>query len=165
VSVPGALGLLLLACAGYSAGAVLALRRAAVPELADVAAVAALWAAALAAPLGWGRWTLAPAVLAAALAVGACSAPARAVYLRRRAPGAREAREAPEGSGAWRRFGMRMGNFQGRLLMALLYFTVVAPFALVSRLAAAGPPPAGERTRWRAREAPEAGLDAARRQH
>lgn len=164
MSVLGALGLLLLACAGWSAGAVLGFRRPAVPELADAAAAVLLWITALAVPHGLGHWTLAPALLAAGIVLGACSAPLRAAYLRRRGHGAPRVREAPAGSGAWTRFGMRMGNFQGRLLMALFYFTVAAPFALVSRWTAGAAAPIGG-SRWRAREAPAADLEAARRQH
>ena len=35
----------------------------------------------------------------------------------------------------WKRFAERLGVFQSRLLLVLLYFVVVAPFALVVKIA------------------------------
>ena len=34
----------------------------------------------------------------------------------------------------WKGFARRMGNFQGRVLLALFYFVIITPFALVVRL-------------------------------
>lgn len=35
----------------------------------------------------------------------------------------------------WKRFGRRVGDFQARLILTVLYFVVVAPFALIIRFA------------------------------
>jgi len=35
----------------------------------------------------------------------------------------------------WKRFGRRLGDIQARVLLTVFYFTIVAPFALVVRLA------------------------------
>jgi len=37
---------------------------------------------------------------------------------------------------AWRRIGRKIGDFQARALLTVVYFTVVAPFALAVRWAA-----------------------------
>ena len=33
----------------------------------------------------------------------------------------------------WKAFAFRMGNFQGRLILLLFYFTIVAPFGIINR--------------------------------
>jgi len=33
----------------------------------------------------------------------------------------------------WKKFGRKLGDVQARLLLSLLYFTIIAPFALVVR--------------------------------
>lgn len=35
---------------------------------------------------------------------------------------------------AWRRYLLRVGDFQGRLFLSLLYFSLIPPFPLVARL-------------------------------
>lgn len=39
-----------------------------------------------------------------------------------------------EGARGWRLFLFRVGNFQGRLILAMVYFLLVPPFALVVRI-------------------------------
>lgn len=34
----------------------------------------------------------------------------------------------------WKSFAFRMGNFQGRLILLLFYFTILAPFGIINRL-------------------------------
>lgn len=34
--------------------------------------------------------------------------------------------------GEWKNFAFRMGNFQGRLILLLLYFTIVTPFGIIN---------------------------------
>ena len=36
----------------------------------------------------------------------------------------------------WKRFGKWLGDFQARLILTVLYFVIVAPFALIVRFAA-----------------------------
>ncbi|HEX5727138.1 MAG TPA: SxtJ family membrane protein [Longimicrobiaceae bacterium] len=153
----GLLGLVLLTLAGYSAGAVLAVRgRPAVPAAGDLLAAVLLCAAAIVFLDDAGRWVRFPAAVAGAALAGVLGAPLRSHDKVRL--------EAPEG-GAWRRFAHAMGGFQGRLLLGLLYCVLVPPFALVARLRGDDPLAApGEGSRWRARPAPAVALDEARRQ-
>jgi hypothetical protein len=64
----------------------------------------------------------------------------------------------------WKRVGGLIGDFLGRLILTLLYFTLVLPFGLVMRimrdpltLRRVGPPA------WRTREHDAASIEAARR--
>ena len=36
---------------------------------------------------------------------------------------------------AWKRFGQKVGDFQARVILTLVYFLIVGPFALVVRIA------------------------------
>jgi hypothetical protein len=64
----------------------------------------------------------------------------------------------------WKRVGTFIGDFIGRLVLTLFYFTLVLPFGLVMRLVRdpltlkKSDPPS-----WQVREKDEASLDAARR--
>ncbi len=64
----------------------------------------------------------------------------------------------------WKRVGAVIGDFIGRLILTLLYFTLVLPFGLIVRLfldplsIRQRQPPA-----WHARETDETTIDAARR--
>ncbi len=65
----------------------------------------------------------------------------------------------------WKAVAHEIGDFQSRLLLTTFYFTIFAPFALVTRLL--GDPlhlrrPAG--TAWRDRQATANGIEDARRQ-
>ncbi len=158
----GVAGLLLLTMAGYSAGVALACRRRCTPVLPDVAALVLLAAAVLLAADALPRLALIPLALATAIVAGMLAGRLRP----RLASPEVETGPEPEPAGAWRRFAGRMGGFQARMSLGLVYLPVAAPFALAARFSRAGePPPAGEGTRWRARPAPAAGVDAARRQH
>lgn len=125
------LALILLTLAGYSGGAVLGARqRAPLPAWSDLLVIVVLWAGALVSRDGLGRWTAIALWLAAGLVVGAALASAR------RASYAKSKPEPPAANlwQAWKRFARRMGNYQSRVLMALLYFTVLLPFGLGVRL-------------------------------
>jgi hypothetical protein len=64
----------------------------------------------------------------------------------------------------WKRIGGLIGDFVGRLILTLLYFTLVLPFGLITRL---GRDPLDLRRdqppRWIERAAPEDTLDEAGR--
>jgi hypothetical protein len=66
----------------------------------------------------------------------------------------------------WKRLGRKLGDVQARLLLSVVYFTVIAPFALAVRWA--GDPLAikrGSPRGWRPRPpAPPLTLERARRQ-
>lgn len=119
------IALVLLTVVGYSAGVVLAAGRAVAPRLVEFLIVVLLWAGALAVRDELGKWRALAAGAGAALLLGLMAGHG----LRRSA--LRQKGEALDGS--WRRFTLDMGNFQGRLLMGLFYFVVLAPFALLSR--------------------------------
>ena len=127
-----ALALVLLTLVGYSSGAVLgARRRTPVPGLVDLVVIVALWTGALVTRPSLGRWPALAVWLAAGLLVGALLA-----YLRRAQYGRATASAPLRGSilqrawQAWKGFARRMGNYQSRMMMAYLYFTVVLPFGL-----------------------------------
>lgn len=126
------LALVLLTLVGYSSGAVLgARRRTPVPGLVDLLVVVILWASALVTRAWLGRWPALAVWLAAGLLVGALLATIRRVQYSRAtldkpAQGSLLARAWQ----AWKGFARRMGNYQSRVMMAFLYFTVVLPFGL-----------------------------------
>jgi hypothetical protein len=129
------LALVLLTLVGYSSGAVLgARRRMPVPDLADLLVIVALWAAALLTRPALGRWPALAVWLAAGLLVGALLARARLVrYAAAASPAPTPAQTASIPARvwqAWKGFARRMGNYQSRVMMACLYFTVVLPFGL-----------------------------------
>lgn len=121
------LALVLLTQVGYSSGAVLgAKERTAVPGIADLLVIVILWIAALATRDALGKWIAIGAWLAGGLVLGAVLAWARAASYPKAQP-------LNTGSGlwnAWKGFSHKMGNYQSRVLIAFLYFSVVLPFGL-----------------------------------
>ena len=121
------LALVLLTLVGYSSGAVLGARgRTPVPRILDLLVVVALWAGALT-TRGWlGKWSAILAWLAVGLVVGWVL-----TYLRR--AGYPKAAPLHIGGGVWNRwkaFAARMGNYQSRVLMSFIYFSIVLHFGL-----------------------------------
>jgi hypothetical protein len=126
--------LALVTMAGYSAGAALGSRgRPPAVSLADPLLVAALWAAVFALRGTLGR----PQAMGAAILLGLAAGALAFAVRPRAAPAAALPGDGPA-RGAWARFAGRMGNFNGRLLMAFFYFLVLPPFALVVRLSKGG---------------------------
>jgi hypothetical protein len=121
------LALVLLALVGYSSGSVLGAKgRTAVPGLADLAVIVVIWIAALATRNALGKWGAIGAWLVMGLVLGA-------ILARVRADSYPKAQPLNTGSGlwnAWKGFARKMGNYQSRVLMAFIYFTVVLPFGL-----------------------------------
>jgi hypothetical protein len=158
------LALVLLTLVGYSSGSVLgAKRRAAVPGIADLLVIVLMWMAAFATRSVLGKWSAIGTWLVVGLALGAVLAWARADSYSRAQP-------LNTGSGlwnAWKGFARQMGNYQSRVLMALVYFSVVLPFGLGVTLL--GDPlkikRAHSNSNWRPKELPlKPSLDEARRQ-
>jgi hypothetical protein len=121
------LALVLLTLVGYSSGSALGARgRTPVPGILDLLVVVALWIAALTTRNVLGKLLAIGLWLVIGLLVGWVLARTRmAGYAK--AP----ARDADGGLWkAWKRFARRMGNYQSRVLMALIYFTIVLPFGL-----------------------------------
>lgn len=121
------LALVLLALVGYSSGSVLGAKgRMAVPGIADLVVVFVMWVAALATRDTLGKWGAIGAWLVIGLALGA-------VLARVRSDSYPKAQPLNTGSGlwnAWKGFARKMGNYQSRVLMAFIYFTIVLPFGL-----------------------------------
>lgn len=131
------LALIMLTLVGYAAGGALAARaRHPQPLLLDLLLLISLWTAALLLRPTLGRW---PSLLVWLLVGLGLS-----MVLGRLRP-----LSAPQGTldplpdvdspwrnlwRRWQRFALEMGQFQGRLTMAFLYFLVVSPFGLISRL-------------------------------
>ena len=68
---------------------------------------------------------------------------------------------------AWRRFGIItsvIGDFQGRVIATLFYFTVLAPFGLGSRLASDPMKIRSQGSQWLERDEVANDLDSAKRQ-
>jgi hypothetical protein len=125
------LALVLLTLVGYSSGSVLGAKgRTAVPAIPDLLVVVVLWVAALATRSLLGKWSS----IAIWLLIGLCLG---AILGRVRADSYAEAELQGTGRGlwnAWKGFAQRMGNYQSRVLMAFIYFTVVLPFGLGTKL-------------------------------
>lgn len=124
----------LLTLLGVSAGAVVAARGGtARPRIVEVGMTPVVAAAVLLLSVGMSRWL----VLVLGVAAGfAASAAARSLaeWLGDGEAGRTIALAADESDPAWRWFLLAVGSYQSRLVLVLLYFTLVAPFALVGKL-------------------------------
>lgn len=159
---------LLLSVFAYSAGHAAAARAEHPrPSPVDVVLAPAVAVALLLAALHLPKWVGLPLAVGAGLVAGLCvRALADAL-----APSSRGEERTPAEPGAgdepaWRRYLFRVGDFQGRLVLALVYFVVVTPFALVVRFgqdplqlrSSAGNP----HTYWQGTEDPRGGRDPTR---
>ena len=65
---------------------------------------------------------------------------------------------------AWVKIGQVIGDFIGRLFLALLYFTIVVPFGLISRFFSDPMQIKGDgNPEWVTRDEPESTIEEARR--
>ena len=158
------LALILLTLVGYSSGSVLgARRRAAVPRIPDLLVIMGAWMAALATRNVPGKWLAIGIWLVLGLVIGVLL-----TWIRRdQYPPAGPL--SPEGGlwNAWKAFAQRMGNYQSRVWMAFLYFSLVLPFGLAVALLA--DPFKAKQARgtsnWQPKKLPsEPTIDEARRQ-
>ncbi|MFQ6099682.1 MAG: hypothetical protein ACE5OS_00395 [Anaerolineae bacterium] len=129
--------LVLLTLVGYSGGVALAGRRKAIaPTLVDLGVVIVLWAAALSTRNLLGRW---PAFLVW-VGVGLVMGGVLTALRRRWYPDSPASASSKAGTllrRAWRRWKelvAAMGNFQSRIWLALFYFVLITPFAVLVRL-------------------------------
>jgi hypothetical protein len=136
-----ALGLIALTTVGYSSGATFGSRqRRTSPAAWDLVLLMVLWAAALAARAQLGHWPGLGLSVLVAFVIAALVSPLRSTEVGVRIPAhVNSSPLAPPGLlrltwVRWKAFSLRMGNFQGRLLMALLYFGLVTPVAAFVRL-------------------------------
>jgi len=163
------LALMLLTLVAYSAGATVAAgRRKVTPDLVDIVAIAALWSAALASRGGLGRWLAIGVWPVIGLAAGAAGAGFRRRHYTMEKEGAPkvDARWLQALWAKWKAFGLRMGNYQSRVLLTLFYFFAVTPFAVGMRLFSNPLRPKADRSEsaWSARERPGTDLESARSQ-
>ncbi|MCS7259405.1 MAG: hypothetical protein NZ765_01280 [Anaerolineae bacterium] len=121
--------LVLLTLTGYSAGVALGARnRIPVPGLLDLMVIVLLWVGAISTRATLGRWLAIGVWVLIGLMVGLMLAYARRTQYTK----AEHNTPAANLWQAWKVFARRMGNYQGRVFMALLYFTVVLPFGAVA---------------------------------
>ena len=134
------LALIMVSLVGYSAGATLAGRgRVTSPTLFDLGTLLAVWTAAILLRDDVGRWlSILVWLLAAALLSAGFTSLRRAHVPKKPLPwtGLPLQSTGPFGRAweTWKRFAHEMGNYQGRVLMALFYFAIVTPFAVLLRI-------------------------------
>ena len=128
--------LMVLTLVGYSLGAAIGGRgRIPAPGLLDLGFIILLWVAALFSLPYLGRWLAIGGWLAIAglLAFVWISGRRSRFPLEPSSPPSLEANPLKRLWASWGRLARRMGNFQGRVLLALFYFSVVMPFAILVR--------------------------------
>ncbi len=136
------IALILLTLVGYSSGAVLGSRKRLIsPVILDLVWIVLLWTMAVISRLWLHKWL---AVAVWLIAAGVCSfvwASVRYPHLAVPKKSAEKSAEPVIGGGVfkrlwtrWTQFALKMGNFQGRILLAWFYFIVVTPFGLLVRL-------------------------------
>jgi hypothetical protein len=134
------LALVLLTMVGYTSGAAaVAGKRQPVPFLIDLPVLGVLWATAFLLLSGLGHWQRIGIAFAAAFAVSVFVTLLRRSSLPpapKASPGSRP--KTPDSRRSlldgWKAFSHRMGNYQGRLILAFFYFIVALPFGLLVRL-------------------------------
>jgi hypothetical protein len=158
------LALVLLTLVGYSGGSALGARgRTPVPGILDLLAIVALWVGALVTRGSLGKWTAILVWLVVGLLVGL-------ILVTMRRDGYPEAAPLDTAGGLWNRwkvFASRMGNYQSRVLMALVYFTIVLPFGLGVALVGdpLGVKRGGTESNWQPKRLPgESSIEEARGQ-
>jgi hypothetical protein len=168
VTFLGGLAIVLLALVGYCGGASsVSGRRQPVPFLVDIPILLVLWTGAFALAPRLGHWQ---SVIAAFLGSFAASAAVTLVRRRNLPPASRpKGHIAPAGGPGhrllegWKSWSRRLGNYQGRLILAFFYFTVLIPFALVVKVFS-DPLSLRVRAGWADRKAGAADVDSARMQ-
>lgn len=156
--------LVLLTLVGYSSGSVLGAKgRAVAPNILDLLVILGLWIAALVTRDTLGRWLSIAIWMALGLFLGT-------ILARIRRDGYQKTQPVDTSKGlwnAWKGFAQRMGNYQSRVLMGFIYFTVILPFGLIITLLGdrLGIKRASKSSNWQPKELPlKPSLDEARRQ-
>jgi hypothetical protein len=127
MEVIAGIALVLLTLVGYSSGSVIgATGRTPVPRILDLLVVIILWIAALGTRSTLGKWSAILIWLTIGLILGMVLARIRINSY----PKARSLNVGPGVWNAWSGFARRMGNYQSRVLMALIFFVFVLPFGL-----------------------------------
>jgi hypothetical protein len=131
------IALVLLTLVGYSVGAVMGSgNHVATPKPLDLGLIVVLWIGALFSRTIVGKW----AAVGIWFAVAVVLASVRIFVRRDQFPLVEPDEPISDRNvfkrlwAAWKRFARQMGNFQGRVLLALFYFIIVTPFGLLVRL-------------------------------
>jgi hypothetical protein len=162
--------LFLLSLLGYSIGAVIASPgRRPNPQFLDLIVILLLWAGAFLTRQSLGKWSAVLTWLIGGMLVGFIM-----VKLRPNEPYPTDHVKFTENESSWRRrawqrwshFSTKTGDYQSRVFLAYLYFTIVLPFAMLYRIFE---DPlrlrkAPTKTGWEEWETPSESLDDARRQ-
>jgi hypothetical protein len=131
------IALVLLTLVGYSSGAIIGSRNhLATPKPVDLVLIVMLWIGALFSRTIIGKWATVGIWVAAAVVLAAMR-----TFMRRGQLPLAGSKDLLSGGDllkrtwdGWKRFAQQMGNFQGRVLLAMFYFIVVTPFGLLVRL-------------------------------
>lgn len=133
------LALVLLTLTGFSAGAVVGAKdRSPTPRLLDLTVMVVLWIAALLSRSALGRWAAVGVWLVAAVLVSFVLS----IVRRNKMPSKRERVGVVDREGnslrklweGWKGFAAEMGDFQGRILLAFFYVSLITPFGVLVRL-------------------------------
>jgi hypothetical protein len=134
----GGLGLVLLTMVAYSIGRVLPdIKHLIGAELYDGVIIITLWVLALTIsgikePLAYLLWIGTGVVTGALITLAVrASLPAAETNI---TPESKNCRFFSKLWARWKAFAFRMGSFQGRLILLLFYFTILAPFGIVNSL-------------------------------
>jgi len=128
---------ILLTIVGYSLGALAAgKRKVVIPALVDIAALTAIVAAVYAIPHGLSGWIVKITGIAAGFGLGLLL-----TLMRRRGFPEADTAQVAAAAGTLKRirvgmqaFGMRMGNYTSRVMLAVFYLVLIGPFAILTRL-------------------------------
>ena len=138
VSILSGLVLVFLTMLGYSSGAVLVRRNKKVgPNLLDLAMLVVLCVLALTTQPMLGRWA---AILVWFVLAGITSAPLTGARIKsyeerkRTDSPKRDTRWVCQAVSKWKGFVAEIGNYQGGVLLAFFYFTIVTPFGLLVQM-------------------------------
>lgn len=129
--------LILLVLVGYSSGATIGARgRVASPSLIDLGLIVVVWIVALILQPLLGKWLsiLIWMLAAGVIAWGWTRARRNTLPVDKTVVPLQEGKWINRLWHGWTAFARRMGNFQGRVLLAFFYFVFVTPFALPLRL-------------------------------
>ena len=133
------LALVLLSMVGYSTGAMLAGgKKKVTPSFLDLIVIAIIWVGTLMTRTWIGNKWLALGVW---IGIGLVSGALMCAAQRNSYPIEKWSKKIPSGLNGlkgfwerWKAFGVRLGNYQSRLLLAFFYFPVVIPFGIIARL-------------------------------
>lgn len=138
MNVLSVLFFMILIMVAYSCGATIIVGRgrAAAPGLADLGGLSLLWILGISTQSALGKGHAMLVWLPTAVLLGSCLTRVRLESLQTQAMPPETARRGKwwrsiwEG---WKSYATRMGNYQGRMMLAVVYFAVITPWGLIVR--------------------------------